>query len=89
MSAKRVFARSITFLRRIADLLEAGAFTTRPDDPAGTDPVGVIVMTNNGLAIYVPEEYVTATEEKLKTRGYRVLGYGEDLDPYRTRRVVS
>lgn len=88
-SPQQVLARSILFLRRIANLLEAGAFAESPNDPAVTDPVGILVMTNNGPAIYVPEEYVLATEAQLKTRGYRVLGYGDDLDPYRMRRVSS
>ena len=74
----------IAFLRMWAEMLEKGdgmdeayGAPAQGDD----DPVGVLVFTKDGPRLYVPNEYVDATEDKLQDEidTLEVLGYGRGV----------
>ena len=71
MNKADVKARCVRFLRHTADILEKDASEAGADDP-----VGVLMFTDEGPILFVPDEYMRATETILE-RSIELRGYGE------------
>lgn len=71
MNKADVKARCVRFLRHTADILENDANLA-----GANDPVGVLMFTDEGPILFVPDEYVHATETILE-QSIELRGYGE------------
>lgn len=73
---KGVLSRCVLFLRDTAEMLEAGELE-------GTDPVGVVMFTDAGPLLFIPEEYLKASHVQLED-GITLRGYGAKSDEARS-----